>query len=414
MLKALVIRNKLDSAKHELEKFLEGDNFATRQAELETAVAELTVDSTDEERSVVSDAVEKLEEERNAFEAKRAELEKVISDTEAELRDAEEEMPPEEEKEPEKIEERKMEMNIDEIRSSKEYIDAFARYIKTEKDDEVRALLSTNATTSTGYVPVPTIIEDRIRTNWAKLGIMDAVRKTYIKGNLKVGFELSADEAVVHAEGASAPSEESLTLGVVELVPKSIKKWISISDESLDLTGESFLYYVYDELTYQIAKKAQKDLLALVTTASTSASTTAVSVAEIDDGAPTLSIVAECVSNLSDEADNPVIVMNKGTMAKFEAARVAGNFASDPYFGLPVYYDNSLPVYSTTATTGTWLVVGDFGRGAQANFPSGEEIGIKFDDLSLAEKDLVKLVGRQYVGLGLVSDKCFCRVTMHT
>lgn len=189
----------------------------------------------------------------------------------------------------------------------------------------------------------------------------------------------------------------------------------SVSDEALDLSGEEFLFYIYDELTYQIAKKAQKDLLALITsTATTSASTTAVSVAEIDDGAPTLSIVAEAVSNLSDEAESPVIVMNKGTMAKFEAARVAGNFAADPYFGLPVFYDNSLPVYSTTATTGVWLVVGDFGRGAQANFPAGEEIGIKFDDLSLAEKDLVKLVGRQYVGLGLVQDKCFCRVTMHT
>lgn len=227
MLKALVIRNRLDSAKHDLEKFLEGDNFAQREAELEKAVAELTVESTEEERSVVSEAVNALDEERKAFESKREELEKIISDTEAELRDAEEEAPPVEEAEPEKVEERKMEMGIEEIRSSKEYVDAYARYIKTEKDDEVRALLSLNATAATGYVPVPSVVEDRIRTNWNKLGIMELVKKTYIKGNLKVGFELSADAAVVHAEGANAPSEESLTLGVVEMVPKSIKKWIN-------------------------------------------------------------------------------------------------------------------------------------------------------------------------------------------
>ena len=79
-----------------------------------------------------------------------------------------------------------------------------------------------------------------------------------------------------------------------------------------------------------------------------------------------------------------------------------------------MYFDNTIPAYSSTATTGTWLIVGDFGVGAQANFPAGDDISIKVDDLSLAEKDLVKFVGREYVGLGLVGDKAFCRVTMHT
>lgn len=310
--------------------------------------------------------------------------------------------------------EEKHTMTIEEIRSSKEYVDAYANYIKTERDDEVRALLSVNATAATGYVPVPTIVEDRIRTNWNKLGIMELVRKTYLKGNLNVGFELSAGEAAIHAEGAAAPSEETLTLGIVSLIPKSIKKWISISDEAMDMHGEEFLYYIYDELTYQIAKKAQKELLALIVAASTSASTSAVSVAEIDDGAPTVAIVSECIGKLGDEASNPVIVMNKGTWSQFKSAQYSASYSVDPFEGLPVYYDNSLPIYSSTATTGTWLIVGDFERGAQANFPNGEEINIKRDDLSLAEKDLVKLVGRQYVGLGLVGDKCFCRVTMHT
>lgn len=121
-------------------------------------------------------------------------------------------------------EERK-EMTLEEIRGSKEYVDAFANYIKTGKDDECRAVLkSTNV--SGGYVPVPTIIEERIRTAWQKNGIMELVRKTYVRGNLRVGFELSATDAVVHTEGTTAPSDETLTFGVVELKPASIKKWI--------------------------------------------------------------------------------------------------------------------------------------------------------------------------------------------
>ena len=311
-------------------------------------------------------------------------------------------------------EEREKPMTINEIRNSKEYVDAFARYIKTGKDEEVRALLTTNATVSGAYVPVPEIVEGRIRTAWQKLGLMDLVRKTYAKGILKVGFELTADGALVHNEGTNANSEEALTFGVVSLTPVSIKKWITVSDEEFDMYSEEFLFYIYDEITYRIAKKAQELLISKIVAASTTAASDEVSVAEIDDKAPSTSIVAECIGNLSDEAVNPVIVMSKGTWAQFKAAQYSAGYAVDPFEGLPVYFDSTLPTYSSTATTGTWLIVGDFGIGAQANFPAGDEISLKFDDLSLAEKDLNKIVGRQYVGLGIVADKAFCRVTMHT
>ncbi len=358
------------------------------------------IKTADEERMTA------LEKEVADLEARKAEL---IEQRKKEVADAIENG-----KEIEKFEERGKPMGIEEIRNSKEYINAFANYIKTGKDDEFRALLSTNATVATGYVPVPEIVEARIRTAWGKLGIMDLVNKTFVRGNLKVGFELSADGALVHNEGANANNEEVLTFGVVELKPESIKKWITISDEAMDLAGEEFLYYIYDEVTYRIAKKAQELLLAKIVAASTSATSTAVSVAEVDDGAPTVGIVSECLGKLSDEAANPVICMNKATWSQFKAAQYAAQYAVDPFENLPVHFDNTIPAYSSTATTGTWLIVGDFGRGAQANFPNGEEVNLKFDDLSLAEKDLIKIVGREYVGLGLVGDKCFCRVTMHT
>ena len=311
-------------------------------------------------------------------------------------------------------EEREKPMTTNEIRNSKEYIDAFARYIKTGKDEEVRALLSTNATAATGYLPVPEFVEGRINTAWQKLGLMDLIKKSYAKGNLKVGFELSASDAAIHAEGAAAVSEETLTFGVCELKAESIKKLLRISDEALDMSSEEFLMYVYDEITYRIALKAQKELLAKIVACTTSASSTSVSVAEVDDGAPTVAIVSECIGKLSDEAANPVIVMNKGTWSQFKAAQYSAGYAIDPFEGRPVYFDNSLPIYSSTATTGTWLVVGDFGVGAQANFPNGDEITIKVDDLTDAASDLVRFIGREFVGLGLVADKAFCRVTMHT
>lgn len=111
-----------------------------------------------------------------------------------------------------------------EIRNSKQYIDAYAEYIKSEDATECRALLTENVS---GTVAVPELVYDIVKTAWEREGIMAAVRKSYIQGNLKVGFEISADAATVHTEGASAVSEESLVLGTVNLVPASIKKWIS-------------------------------------------------------------------------------------------------------------------------------------------------------------------------------------------
>ena len=358
-------------------------------AELDNEDADL--DALEAEARAIKEEIEN----RKAQEAKKVEIRAAVASGEGETTKTF------------KTEERK-EMTIDEVRSSKEYVNAFANYIKTGKDDECRALLTTMVS---GQVPVPTIIEGRIRTAWQRNGLMDLVRKTYVPGILKVGFELSADPAYIHTEGSTANTEEALTFGVVAMTPESIKKWITISDEALDLGGEEFLYYIYDEVTYQIAKKAQSELLAKITALTASATSVAVGVGVVA-GTPSLGVVASAIGQLSDQASNPVVVMNKGTWAQFKAAQYAGSYSVDPFEGRDVYFDSSLPVYATTGTAGaTWMIVGDFGVGAQANFPKGDEVTLKYDDMSMAERDLVKVVGREYVGLGIVADHAFCKVT---
>lgn len=311
----------------------------------------------------------------------------------------------------EKFEERgdkKMEI---ETRNTKEYIDAYANYIKTGKDEECRALLSTNGTDAsaslTGYVPVPEIVDARVRTAWEKNEVMNLVRKTYLKGNVKVGFELSATGAVIHNEGAAAPSEEVITLGIVTMVPQSIKKWITVSDEALDLSGEEFLNYIYDELTYQIAKKCEAVLVGIIADLPGTATATSVSAATVES-APALTTVAEAMGNVV--GSNITVLMNRGTWAAFKAVQYAANFAVDIFEGQRVVFTDALPAYSTADEGDVYAIVGDFYEGAQANFPAGDGVMIKADNLSLAEKDLVKFVGREFVGLGAVADKRFCLV----
>ena len=359
----------------------------------------------DEERAS-TEALEKrsaeLMEERQTI---MAEIEKAEAAIAEEKRAMEEVIANKQTKEIEKREEIKM-ADI-EIRNTNEYINAYAEYIKSGDNAECRALLSENGS---GTVPVPEMVYDIVKTAWEREGIMARVRKAYLKGNIKVGFELSSDGATVHTEGV-AVNEENLVLGVVEIPAKSIKKWISISDEALDLSGEAFLRYIYDELTYQIAKKAADELIALIKAAGTASTSTAVGVPAIKVTTAAMDTIAQAVAQLSDDAANPVIMMNKLTWAEFKKVQYANGYGADPFEGLPVEFNNSITAYSAATTGVPYVIVGDLEQGAIANFPNGEEITFKYDDLTDADYDLVRIIGREFVGLGIVAPNAFCKIT---
>ena len=296
---------------------------------------------------------------------------------------------------------------VEEIRDSKEYINAFAEYIKSGDPTECRALLSENGS---GTVAVPTYVYEITKTAWNREGIMSRVRKAYLKGNLKVGFEISGSDAAVHTEGGDAVAEENLVLGIVNMVPETIKKWISVSDEVLDLRGTEFLDYIYDELTYRIAKKAADQLVAKIVACGTVSTTTCPGVPSITVKTASMGTVAEAIAQLSDEAANPVVIMNKLTWGAFKGIQYANNFAADPFEGLDVVFNDTIKAYSAASTGDAYLLVGDLDQGALANFPNGDEIQFKFDELTLATSDLVRVIGRMPVAVGVVAPNAFCAV----
>lgn len=304
------------------------------------------------------------------------------------------------------------EMDIKEIRGSLEYKRAYGNYLKsilngTPDDSECRALLSTNAS-SGGQIPVPTVIDSAIQTAWEKDEILSRVKKTFIKGNHKVPFELTATPASEHLEGAAAPEPEEITVGIVELIPKSIKKWILISDEVLDLSGDEFVDYIYDELTYRIVLLLREKVIDDITALPQTADATHPEAAKIS-GAPSLTIISDAYDQLSDEASNVVVIMNKLTRSAFIAAQVAGNFSFDPFQGLPVLFSSALPAYSAASAGAVYAIVGDL-QGEEVNYPNGEAIRIKWDDTSRSEEDLVKVVGRQFAAHGVIARKKFALI----
>lgn len=312
-------------------------------------------------------------------------------------------------KEIETRKEEKTMKTIEEYRNSEEYINAYAEYIKTGKDEEVRKLLTTNVGDA-GQVAVPDFVYDIIKTDWLKSGILSLVKRISVQGNMKVQFELSAGDAVIHNEGSGAVSEEELTLGIVTLVPESIKKWISVSDEVNDMKGEAFLRYIYDELTYKITRKAESILINKIKNLSTSASASAVNAKKVKAGAA-LGTIATALGQLNAEAVNPVIVMNPATKAAFQSAVYSGSFYADPFEGLTVYLTNDLPAISAASENDVYAIVGDFGYGALANFPNGEATEIKYDDKTLMTEDLIKILGREYVAIEPIACRAFVNIT---
>lgn len=290
----------------------------------------------------------------------------------------------------EKMEEREQPtMNVEERKN--EMMDALAEYIKGRANEEQRAmLLSTNV--SGGTVKVSDIVDDFIWTDWDKSPILSRIRKVYVKGNYSVGYEASATGAVKHTEGAAAPAEETLTLAYINFVAQYYKKWIRVSDTVLALKGRAFMDYLMDEFGHQLAIALENAVVAEIAASTLSAKVTNA----IDNTAAMAGFAA-----LSDEATNPVVILSKATYAAIMNERATtGAKIEDPFNGFEVLFNNTV----------TGMLVGDL-DGVVANFPEGEDFKFVVDETSLAEQDLVKIVGKVLADIHLVRPNGFAVVT---
>lgn len=316
------------------------------------------------------------------------------------------------------IEERKEEdikMTDMEMRNTSEYGKAFVKGLLTDDFTEARALLTENV--NGGSVPVPEILENEIKNAWEEAQFLQFAKRTTYKGNVKVGFEVSATGASVHVEGANAPDEETLVWGTVELKAESIKKWITVSDEALEGTTIDTLGEIYKEVAQRIVEKADEIAIGKIIAAPNTTSVAngpGVPVSEVS--AIAADTIVNAVALLSGKAKDLRIVMNRQTKAAFEAVALGLSYGADIYDGLKdrIIFSDALKSFSAASADDTFVIIGDIGYGFQANFPAGNDVKIKVDDLSLAEKDLVKIVGRQYVGMGVVAPKAFVKINKVT
>lgn len=357
-------------------------------------IAEETATADSEMLETLNAELDAIEERRNALnieiEERKAAAEKVAEGKGKEIETRKEEI-----------------MTNLEVRNTPEYIDAFARYIKTGKDTECRALLTENVS---GMVPVPEIVEGTVRAAWENDEIFSRVRKTFVRGNLKVGFEASSSPAEVHTEGDDPVDEEELVLGIVNLVPATIKKWISVSTEVAAMGSAEFLRYIYDELTYRIIKAAADGVVSAIATAPTdyTGGYGSVAVPQVEGEATTASII-EAEGLLGGQARDLVVICNRSTGAAIKGGALSANFAFDAFDGATVLYTEALDSYADADEDEVFMIVGDL-AGVQANLPEGEAVKFVYDEFTLAPNDLIRIIGRLYAAIGVTGPGMFVNV----
>ena len=304
----------------------------------------------------------------------------------------------------ETIEERKEEitpMTNMEIRNSAEYIDAFAKYVKTGNDKECRSLLTENVGVG-GSLPVPAFVADIVAEAVKQSEILSRVRRMEAAGNVKVGFEASAPAAVAHTEGGDPITEEELVLGIVTLIPSTWKKYVSISDETLDtMAGESFLQYIYGEVTRGIIKARENAVVAAILNAPTTATATAPAVPEGNAtvGTPAIDDFVQARALLSSAASDLVIICTPAQYADYRALQLSAQYAADPFDGLEVLFNDTVTV----------PIIGDL-AGVMENCPKGDAVEFKYDDKTEMTSDLVRILGRMPSAIGVVGNKFLAKI----
>lgn len=346
-----------------------------------------------EQRRAAREQAAAEEETRIAEEAKRAEMRKLVANGAGETIKS-------------FTEERKTSMDIKEIRNTKAYIDAYAKGIMSGRYDECRKLLTENgvgqAAEGDGIVPVPTFVEERIQGIFERNDLLRRIRRTYFRGNLRVGFEVSSTGAAVHQEGDEAIADEEIVIGVAEIISVMIKKTILVTDELVDIGGQAMLDYIFDEFENKIEAFGAAGVVATIAGAPTTSDTSHVGVPQYPVSVITLDMVAQALALATNTLTDPCLLMNRGTYAAIRAAQLAANYAVDPFEGLPIVFTSALPAFADANDNDVFMIVGDLDA-VTVNFPAGDQVRFVYDPYTQAPADLVRITGKLYAGIGLTT-----------
>ena len=292
---------------------------------------------------------------------------------------------------------------------------------KVLRDDPVLGMATSN-----DNVPVPTIWQSYVETAWYNYGKFSRlVNKTSIAGYLSIPFEASATGAAMHTEKADAPTEEAIVLGLIELKPAMLKKWISMTDELMAMTADDFMRYLADELVYRVVLALDEGII------KGALDSNGKGVVGIVGNTNTQKVSAALSFNVVNEAIADLVTFENLTLAIhpqtfFKNFMGLTDLQGRPIYqiahdnaGKPQYYVNgirceftqALPAYDDAQAGAAWAVVGDF-RGYRLNLPEGDMVRTLFDPYTLATEDKARMIGRLYAAGNVARLKHFAQINV--
>ena len=327
-----------------------------------------------------------------------------------------------------KVKERKENMDenmtIEKLRSTDEYRSAYVELLKTGNRSQVEDVITRAGLKSTDVgVPVPTIMQSFVETAWAKNGKFSKyVRLVSHKGNLQIPVEVSADDAVMHTEGTAMPAEESIVLKNINIGYKTIKKWISLTDELMALVDEEFLQYVADEIVYKVSKKLDDLIISGTATDKVvgilnDENSLVATIKQDFTFATHLALLAEI-----DFEEDLVFAMNRKTF--FNTVMALKDSNGNPIYqiltdnegkpryaigGYKVEFTDQLKAYAEAEANDPYMLVGYF-QGYTLNCPNGKEVKTLLDETTLAREDKAYMLGKLLAGGAVTKQKAFAVV----
>ena len=271
-LRQLMLKNKIDKKRAELNALLEKDkDFQTREEEIETAIGEAT---TDEEQTAVSESVEAFETEKQAHEDEKERLSGEISDLEAELAEAEKEPPADTrtKKETKERTERKMEKTIN-IRSLPMNVRAIDALSYTEREalvnrDDVKEFLSKvreagkhNRAVTGASLTVPVVVLDLISENMYRYSkLLNRVRVRNVRGQARQTIAGTVPEAV-WTEMCGAINELNFVFNQITVDGYKVAGYVPVCNSLLEDSDIDLAAYLVEMISESIGYAIDKAIL---------------------------------------------------------------------------------------------------------------------------------------------------------
>ncbi len=276
-LKILMLRSKMDRLNKELETLREKDaEFATREAELEQAVAEA---AAEEEEKVVAENVERFEAEKQAHDERKSALEQEINEIEGQIKEIEANAPTRgnnpttnpESKHNERRETNKMNIaNIRSLPKSQRVFDALsgeqrqailADNTMQEFLRELRSMKGQQRAVSGAELTIPVVMLDLIAENMYRYSkLLNRVRVRNVRGEARQTIAGTVPEAV-WTEMCGAINELSLVFNQITLDGYKVAGFVPVCNSILEDNDVNLVGWIVEMLSEAVGLAMDKAIL---------------------------------------------------------------------------------------------------------------------------------------------------------